>query len=252
MSSAAKNDLSKNGRSMKSVAVRLLTCTLLILISVFFNACARYFRKHTDPYPVPAGSGIGVIVYPSSDNALLLESILNSMLIERGFRAGSFRRESILPVPLARSVDSSSTYSMELPEVEEGEIEVEADADVLAEFTGERKYENDRKRLLQFVSLLDSVADVYGIHYVLSVHQTDTYSFVVNLADVKRRQIVFTYAVVANRYGWEKIHSRRTADVRMESGGNDSKQPIMVYTQLALYLIQMLRLDAAERKPVDK
>jgi len=251
MSSAA-NDSGKNGFTVSSVAVHLLTCTFLILISVCSTSCARYFRKHTDPYAVPAGSGIGVIVYPDSDDALLLESILNSMLIERGFRSGSFRRESILPSPLARSVDSSGTYSMELPEVEEGEIEVEADGDVLAEFTGEHKYENDRKRLLQFVSLLDSVADVYGIHYVLSVHQSDTYSFVVNLADVKKRRIVFTYAVVANRYGWEKIHSRRTADVRMESGGNDSKQPVMVYMQLARELSEMLRLDAAERKPVDK
>ncbi|HUX19816.1 MAG TPA: hypothetical protein VMW69_01165 [Spirochaetia bacterium] len=185
--------------------------SVVCVAALLFASCASYVARNAGGIGSEPAATIGVVVSGNSVPSRLSDLMVSS-LKDRSFGARSISPSEILPNDLLKSVSAPSKYSFSdsfSDQLRSGGT-IKGTSSALERLLLLNDVAESGQRYKDLVALRDAVLQDWKVDYVMFIYMQgggflrSPFSYSVRTIRTENREIVFTYYINANKFGWAR------------------------------------------------
>ena len=191
--------------------MKLVKYGVVAFLLISLTTCAHFVVRNAGSVSVKEHPTIGIAV---EENSLQqrLSTLMVSSLMEKGFVAKALHPEEIIPDDILKRISPNSTYSF--AEASSNQIAAggsfKGKVNVLEKLLLLNDMTDSALRYSELLKLRDAILEEWQMDYVMFIYPakfgffSNMYNYTVKVIKTSTRQIVFTYYINANKFGWAK------------------------------------------------
>ena len=184
---------------------------VIVVFLLLITTCAHFVARNAGRVSVKEHPTIGIAVEENSKQQRL-STLMASSLMEKGFIAKVLHPEEVIPDDILKTIKPNNTYSFAEAFSEQiaGGGSFKGKVNVLEKLLLLDDVTDSALRYSELLKLRDAILKEWQVDYVMFIYPakfgffSNMYNYTVKVIKTSTREIVFTFYINANKFGWAK------------------------------------------------